>query len=42
MAEGGGSTIQEVPASHASYVPQPEAATRLILTAVEATAGVRA
>jgi pimeloyl-ACP methyl ester carboxylesterase len=41
MAERGGSTIQEVPASHASMVSQPEAATQLILTAVEATTGAR-
>ena len=41
MAERGGSTIQEVPASHASYVSQPDAATQLILTAVEATTGSR-
>jgi len=37
MAERGGSTIQELPASHASYVSQPEAVTQLIQTAVEAT-----
>lgn len=37
MAERGGSIIQEVPASHASFVSQPEAATQLILTAVRAT-----
>ncbi len=38
MAERAGATIEEVPASHASMVSQPEAATRLILTAVEGTA----
>jgi pimeloyl-ACP methyl ester carboxylesterase len=37
MAERGGSTIQELPASHASFVSQPEAVTQLILTAIEAT-----
>jgi pimeloyl-ACP methyl ester carboxylesterase len=42
MAERGGSTIQEVLASHASMVSQPEAATRLILTAVAATTGAAA
>jgi hypothetical protein len=31
-------TIEEVPASHASMVSQPEAATRLVLQAAEATA----
>jgi hypothetical protein len=35
MAERGGSTIQELSASHASFVSQPEAATQLILTAVK-------
>ncbi|MGZ4532545.1 MAG: GNAT family N-acetyltransferase [Mycobacteriaceae bacterium] len=30
--------IVEIPASHVSFVPQPEAATQLILRAVEATA----
>jgi pimeloyl-ACP methyl ester carboxylesterase len=38
MAERANATIVEVPASHASMVSQPEAATRLILQAVEATA----
>ena len=38
MAERGNAQIEEVPASHASMVSQPEAATRLILSAVEATA----
>jgi hypothetical protein len=41
MAERGGSTIQEVAASHASMVSQPEVATQLILTAVEATTSAR-
>ncbi len=38
MAERAGATIEEVPASHVSFVSQPEAATRLILQAAEATA----
>ena len=38
MAERANATIQEVPASHASMVSHPEAATRLILQAAEATA----
>jgi pimeloyl-ACP methyl ester carboxylesterase len=37
MAERANATIEEVPASHASMVSQPEAVTRLILSAVEAT-----
>ena len=37
MAERAGATIVEVPASHVSFVSQPEAATQLILRAVEAT-----
>lgn len=37
MAERANSRIEEVAASHVSYVSQPEVATRLILTAVEAT-----
>lgn len=37
MAERGNATIEEVPASHASFVSQPEAVTRLIVTAVEVT-----
>jgi pimeloyl-ACP methyl ester carboxylesterase len=37
MAERGNAQIEEVAASHASMVSQPEAVTRLILTAVEAT-----
>ena len=41
MAERGGSTIQELPASHASFVSQPEAVTQLIQTAVEATTRAR-
>jgi len=38
MAERAHARIQEVPASHAAMVSQPEAATRLILEAVEAAA----
>ena len=38
MAERANATIVEVPASHVSFVSQPEAATQLILEAVEATA----
>jgi pimeloyl-ACP methyl ester carboxylesterase len=38
MAERANARIQEVPASHASMVSQPEAATQLILQAAEATA----
>jgi pimeloyl-ACP methyl ester carboxylesterase len=38
MAERANATIREVPASHASMVSQPEAATQLILEAAEATA----
>jgi pimeloyl-ACP methyl ester carboxylesterase len=41
MAERANATIVEVPASHVSFVSQPEAATRLILQAVEATAAAR-
>jgi pimeloyl-ACP methyl ester carboxylesterase len=37
MAERGNARIEEVAASHASMVSQPEVATRLILSAVEAT-----
>ena len=40
MAERANATIVEVPASHVSFVAQPEAATELILQAVEATAAV--
>jgi hypothetical protein len=36
MAERANATIVEVPASHVSFVSQPEAATHLILRAVEA------
>ena len=35
MAERANATIVEVPASHVSFVSQPEAATQLILQAVE-------
>ena len=38
MAERANATIVEVPASHASMVSQPEAATQLVLQAIEATA----
>jgi pimeloyl-ACP methyl ester carboxylesterase len=38
MAERANATIVEVSASHVSFVSQPEAATQLILQAVEATA----
>jgi hypothetical protein len=41
MAERGGSTIQEVAASHASMVSQPEVVTQLILTTIEATISAR-
>jgi pimeloyl-ACP methyl ester carboxylesterase len=37
MAERANATIEEVPASHASMVSQPEAATQLVLQAVQAT-----
>ena len=37
MAERGNAQIEEVAASHASMVSQPEAVTRLILSAIEAT-----
>ena len=37
MAERANATIVEVPASHVSFVSQPEAATQLILQAVGAT-----
>ncbi|MFI6266631.1 alpha/beta fold hydrolase [Micromonospora sp. NPDC051006] len=37
MAERANATIVEVPASHVSFVSQPEAAIQLILRAVEAT-----
>jgi pimeloyl-ACP methyl ester carboxylesterase len=42
MAERANATIVEVPASHVSFVSQPEAATQLILQAVEATNPSRA
>jgi pimeloyl-ACP methyl ester carboxylesterase len=41
MAERANATIVEVAASHVSFVSQPEAATQLILQAVEATAAAR-
>jgi pimeloyl-ACP methyl ester carboxylesterase len=41
MAERANASIVEVPASHVSYVSQPEAATRLVLQAVEATTAAR-
>jgi hypothetical protein len=37
MAERANATIVEVPASHVSFLSQPEAATELILQAVDAT-----
>jgi hypothetical protein len=37
MAERGNAQIQEVTASHASMVSQPETVTQLILSAVEET-----
>jgi pimeloyl-ACP methyl ester carboxylesterase len=37
MAERAGATIVEAPASHVSFVSQPDTATQLILQAVEAT-----
>jgi hypothetical protein len=37
MAERANATIVEVPASHVSFVSQPDAATQLILQAVAAT-----
>jgi hypothetical protein len=42
MAERATSTIEEVSASHASMVSQPDVATKLIMTAVNATAGATA
>ena len=42
MAERANATIVEVPASHVSFVSQPEAATQLILQAVEETSRSRA
>src|SRR6266496_18227 len=41
MAERGNARIEEVAASHASMVSQPEAVTRLVLSAVEATSRSR-
>jgi hypothetical protein len=41
MAERGNAQIVEVAASHASMVSQPQAVTRLILSAVEATSRSR-
>ena len=41
MAERANATIEEVPASHASMVSQPEAAAQLILQAVDATVAAR-
>jgi hypothetical protein len=41
MAERADVTIVEVAASHVSFLSQPEAATQLILQAVEATAAAR-
>ena len=41
MAERANATIVEVSASHVSFVSQPEAATQLILQAVEATTAAR-
>jgi pimeloyl-ACP methyl ester carboxylesterase len=41
MAERANATIVEVPASHVSFVSQPDAATQIILQAVEATAAAR-
>jgi pimeloyl-ACP methyl ester carboxylesterase len=38
MAERADATIVEVPSSHVSFVSQPDAATNLILQAVDATA----
>ena len=39
MAERANATIDELPASHASIVSQPEAATQVVLQADEATVG---
>jgi len=36
MAERANATIVEVPASHVSFVSQPEAATQIIVQAIEA------
>jgi pimeloyl-ACP methyl ester carboxylesterase len=42
MAERATATIEELPASHASMVSQPDVATELIVTAANATAGATA
>jgi pimeloyl-ACP methyl ester carboxylesterase len=42
MAERATATIEEVPASHASMVSQPDVATKLIVTAANATVGATA
>jgi len=42
MAERAGSTIEEVPASHASMVSQPDLVTKLIVTAAARTVGAAA
>jgi hypothetical protein len=42
MAERATATIEEVPASHASMVSQPDVTTKLIVTAVKATVGTTA
>ena len=42
MAERAKATIEEVAASHASMVSQPDVATKLIVTAVNETAGATA
>jgi pimeloyl-ACP methyl ester carboxylesterase len=39
MAERATATIEEIPASHASVVSQPDVATKPIVTAVNATVG---
>ncbi len=42
MAERAGSTIEEVPASHASMVSQPDVAVKLVIAAAGASAGAAA
>jgi hypothetical protein len=42
MAERAGSTIEDVPASHASMVSQPETAAKLVIAAAGAAAGAAA
>jgi pimeloyl-ACP methyl ester carboxylesterase len=42
MAERAQSTIEEVPASHASMLSQPDVAAKLVITAVSATVGAAA